>query len=77
MQTIRPKIYSDNARTGVFIGGVAGVGEGIFMDAFTLMLNAFAIDYFQAAMLGGFLLAVLGTAVGAVVGGANKRAALP
>jgi len=75
---------SIGAYTGMLVGAglglVAGVAVSDYAATFALiretnLLNAFALDYFQSAMFSGFLVSVLGTAVGSVVGGANKRLA--
>jgi hypothetical protein len=74
---------SAGAYTGMITGAVLGMLAGLAAVAparsselvrQTVFLNALAHDYFQASMLVGFLCSVLGTSVGAGVGGVNKRA---
>jgi len=73
---------SVGAYTGMIVGGVIGIIAGAGVADFaqdialirsTIFLDALAQGYFQASMLGLFLISVLGTAVGAIVGGINKR----
>ena len=65
--------------TGALLGGLCGafttgLAQQSQLIRQTTVLDALSQGPFEAAMLGGFLVAVLGTAVGAWLGGHNFRA---